>query len=170
MASILKRPSGKWQAQVRVNGTSRSKTFTTKKDAMFWARDMETRAERCHLLINPADLRTETLGNILKRYVREVVPLKQAGRNEACMISSILRNDATLCTTRLDRLNSTLFTEWRDARLRRMKPASVCRYLGVVQHALDIAMREWGVPLPANPVRDVTSSRALRCKSAAIAL
>ncbi len=155
MASILKRPSGKWQAQVRVNGTSRSKTFTTKKDATTWARDIETRAERCHLLANPAHLKTETLGNILKRYVREVVPLKQAGRNEACMIASILRDDTTLCATRLDRLNPSLFTEWRDARLRSMKPASVCRYLGVVQHALDVAAQEWSLPLPSNPVRGV---------------
>ncbi len=155
MASILRRPSGKWQAQVRANGTSISKTFTTKKDATTWARDVETEAERSNLRVDPARLKSETLGDILSRYDREVVSRKQSGRNETCMIASILRDDAKLCATRLDRLSTTRFAEWRDVRLRRMKPSSVCRYLGIVQHALDIAMRDWGVPLPCNPVRDV---------------
>ncbi|MCL6285543.1 site-specific integrase [Ruegeria sp. 2012CJ41-6] len=155
MASISKRPSGNWQAQVRLNGTSISKTFTTKKDASTWAREVETSAERGHLSVDLSRLKLATLGDMLERYMREVISRKQAGRNEACMIESILRDDVKLCGTRLDRLRAEQFSEWRDNRLKRMKPASVCRYLGVVQHALDIAKRDWGMPLPVNPVREV---------------
>jgi integrase len=71
------------------------------------------------------------------------------------MSESILRDDAALCRTRLDRLNAKHFSDWRDSRLLRMKAASVCRYLGVMQHALDIAERDWGFPLPTNPLRNV---------------
>ena len=37
MATIVKRPSGKWQAQVLVHGTRRSKTFDKRADAKRWA-------------------------------------------------------------------------------------------------------------------------------------
>ena len=155
MATISKRPNGKWQAQVRTNGTSVSKTFVARRDALSWARSIETRAERCDLPNNIERLKSTTFDDVLVRYLGEVVSRKQAGQNESCMLESVRRDDANLCATRLDRLTTNQFSEWRDVRLLRMKPASVCRYLGVMQHALDIAMQDWEMPLSANPVRQV---------------
>lgn len=155
MASILKRPNGKWQAQVRLNGRGTSKTFSTRKDAISWARDIEAKAERGQLPVDMSPLRATTFGDVLARYKADVVSRKQAGRNEACMIDSIRRDDAQLYNTRLDRLSATMIAQWRDRRLQTMKAASVCRYLGIMQHALDIAIRDWELPLPSNPVRDV---------------
>ena len=39
------RPSGKWQATVRRDGRSRSRTFTMRADAVRWAREAELQAE-----------------------------------------------------------------------------------------------------------------------------
>lgn len=46
MATINKRPSGKWQATIRRGGRSSSKTFSKHADAVTWAREAEVRAER----------------------------------------------------------------------------------------------------------------------------
>ena len=45
MASIRKH-RGKWQARVRRDGVAVTKTFTLRKDASAWAREIETRADR----------------------------------------------------------------------------------------------------------------------------
>jgi hypothetical protein len=45
MATINKRPSGKWQAMVRKDGRSASKSFTKRADAVKWAREKELQAE-----------------------------------------------------------------------------------------------------------------------------
>ncbi|MDV7145242.1 site-specific integrase [Tropicimonas sp. TH_r6] len=155
MATIVKRPNGKWQAQVRTDGKNVSKTFTTRRGAVSWSRDIEAKAERGCLPVDMTLLRTTTFGEVLVRYRTEIVARKQAGRNEACMIASIERDDPQLFATRLDKLSDKRIARWRDRRLQTMKSASVCRYLGIMQHALDIAMRDWGVPLPTNPVREV---------------
>ncbi|MGR3364180.1 MAG: Arm DNA-binding domain-containing protein, partial [Maritimibacter harenae] len=45
MAALRKR-NGKWQAQVRVKGhAGQSRSFTTKKDAERWARNLEAELE-----------------------------------------------------------------------------------------------------------------------------
>lgn len=155
MASITKRPNGRWQAQVRTNGRSVSKTFAARRDAVAWARSIETDLDRGDRPSDGRRLKELALRDILVRYRDEVIPRKQAGHNEACVLGSILRDDARLCATRLDAVTSTQFAEWRDRRLKRMKPASVCRYLGVMQHAIDVAMRDWGVPMRENPLRQV---------------
>ena len=42
--------------------------------------------------------------------------------------------------------------EFRDRRLATVKPATVCRELCVLQHAFNVAKREWGLPISSNPV------------------
>ena len=48
MASIRKH-RGKWQARVRRDGVAVTKTFTLRKDANAWAREIETKADRALL-------------------------------------------------------------------------------------------------------------------------
>ena len=50
MATMMKRPSGKWQAMVRRGGRSSSKTFTKRVDAVLWAHEAELQAERGTLM------------------------------------------------------------------------------------------------------------------------
>jgi len=45
MATITQPPSGKWRAQVRKGGMYRDETFTHKRDALAWARQLEGQAE-----------------------------------------------------------------------------------------------------------------------------
>jgi len=131
MASVRKR-GGKWQVQVRTNGHTATKTFINKTDALRWSREIERKADQGDLVPDRSLLRSTTLADVLTRYRDEVVPRKKAGKNEACMISGIMRCDAKLVATTLDKLDSYQFSDWRDKRLRTMQPSSVCRYLGLI--------------------------------------
>ena len=46
MASIDRRPGGKWRAQVRREGHALSKTFVSKADAQTWVRERESAIDR----------------------------------------------------------------------------------------------------------------------------
>jgi hypothetical protein len=44
---------------------------------------------------------------------------------------------------------------YRDERLLDVAPATVVRELNTVSHAIETALREWGLRLPRNPVKMV---------------
>ncbi|CUH49024.1 hypothetical protein [Ruegeria atlantica] len=73
MATITKRESGKWQAIVRKEGKSRSRTFSKRADACRWARETELQVERGEWQ-KPSEgaASTMTLGQVLGRYRDEV--------------------------------------------------------------------------------------------------
>ncbi|MCB1312501.1 MAG: site-specific integrase [Sedimentitalea sp.] len=157
MASIIKRPNGRWQAQVRTNGHSSTKTFAKRADANKWAREMDLQAERGEV-VDVRALRAVVLGDVLRRYKDEVCTQKKAGHNERYALKAMLR-DKRIAEARLDRLSERTVAEWRDGWLSRLAPASVSRYLGLIQHALDVARREWDVPLSENVVQKVRRPR-----------
>jgi len=77
MASLRKR-NNRWQVQIRRTGLGTvSKTFNRKADALNWARIMESKLERGESLINLKILKEITLEDLIKRYVREILPLKK---------------------------------------------------------------------------------------------
>jgi integrase len=157
MATITKRPSGKWQAIIRKDRKSRSRTFTKRADAIKWAREAEVSAERGELHQQAHQPTTEhnmTVRQVLEKYRDEVTTQKRCAANERYAINGFLRS--SLASVRLDKLTSVRVTRYRDQRLERMKPATVVRELGWLQHAIDIAMSDWGQQLPdGNPVKQV---------------
>jgi integrase len=150
MATVRKR-ANKWQVQVRRFGfPNQSKTFHKRKDALGWARQIESKAD-----IN--DLQTETirlsdirLSDLILRYLKDVVPLKKGSEVERLILEPILR--LNLSNNSLEGISSEMFAAYRDERLRKVKPATVKRELGVLQQMLNIARTEWGIPLPNNPI------------------
>lgn len=161
MATVNKRPSGKWQAIVRKDGRSQSQSFTRRADAVNWAREMELQAERGHLRDAPM-LASErmSLGDVLVRYRDTVTSLKRCVDNERYAISGFLRTCPTLSQKRIDKLTTADFVAHRDRRLQQMKPATVVRELGWIQHAIDIACSDWGQRLSnGNPVKQVRRPR-----------
>ncbi len=161
MATFNKRPSGKWQATVRKDGRSQSKTFSKRADAVKWARDAELRAEQHGLddkTLRPVS--PMTLRAVLERYRDEITSRKRCAANETYAINEFLREGGKLVDKRLDRLTPTDFIALRDRRLRSMKPATVVRELGWMQHAVDIACSDWGQHVrDGNPVKQVRRPR-----------
>ncbi|CUK02217.1 hypothetical protein RUE5091_02348 [Ruegeria denitrificans] len=83
MATIVKRPSGKWQATVRKDGQSRSKSFLKRADATKWACETELSADRGlltpDLSVNASEM---TLGEVLRKYRDNITSEKRCA--DAC--------------------------------------------------------------------------------------
>lgn len=159
MASIRKR-GGKYHVQVRRKGhPPATRSFTKKADAERWARQVETEAERTGLQQDRSSLKGLTVGDLLVRYRDQIVPKKRptTAKVETDMINALLRY--SLAEVALDQLSAAPFVDHRDRRLATIKPASLRRELGLVQHAFEVARKEWGLPIETNPVAAITMPR-----------
>ncbi len=154
MATIRKR-NGKYQVQVRVQGsTAISKTFTRLEDAKAWARLTEIEAEQIGLPADPRRLAKITVGELLERYRDEVVSKKRGAEYETIMVNAMLRHP--WAKRSLAHIDGATFAEHRDARLRAVLPCTVKRELAMLQHAFDVAIKDWSIPLRANPIKAIS--------------
>ena len=81
MATITKRKSGKWTAEVRTHKKYISKTFIKKSNASNWAKEIEYQLDREQYEDFSESVRI-TLGELITRYRDEITPLKQGAKEE----------------------------------------------------------------------------------------
>lgn len=154
MATIRKR-NGKYQVQVRRQGYAPiSKTFLKLDDAKAWARLTEVEADQVGLPVDPRVLAKTTVATILERYRDEIVVKKRGREVETLIVNALLRQP--WCKRSLAQIDSATFAEYRDTRLQIVQPCTVKRELGILQHAFDIAAREWSIPLRVNPLKPLS--------------
>lgn len=157
MASIRKRGEA-WEVQIRRQGLpSTTKTFQSRKTAETWARQTEQEIERTGVVVDRTPLRTTTLHDLCARYEREVSSTKRAGDRDVYFFRNIVRSP--LGRLALDAIRPDNVAAYRDARLKAVGPASVCRELALLRHVLEVARKEWGYPFVSNPVKDVRFPR-----------
>ncbi|RAA08712.1 site-specific integrase [Ralstonia pseudosolanacearum] len=144
MATFTKR-DGAWRAQVRKKGHPLlSKTFTTKAAAERWARSLEAGIEQgVHLPNRQAE--GTTLADLLDRYLTEVSPTKRSGNSDTSRVAAIKKR---LGAYKLTALTPQLLAEYRDEKLRTLNPQTVIHHLALINRALTLATREWGIVLP----------------------
>jgi integrase len=144
VAAIRKR-GRRWYCEVRVRGVREGQTFATKAEAAAWAlqREAEARGER---------LPTATVGDAIRRYMREVAPGERGERWTLVRCTAMLRDD--LARIPLATLTATDLSAWRDERLKSVKPPTVRREMTVWRGVLEQCRREWGW-LRVNPIDDV---------------
>lgn len=158
MATIRKR-NNKWQVQVRRSGFSaRSRSFERKRDAELWAVEQE---RELTALAAQGPLRalecTETLDALLIRYCAEILPEKRSALREQYMINAMRRRPVV--KAKAQAVTPGMFAEYRDQRLKEVRPASVVRELGVFHHLYEVARIQWGYSALTNPMRDVRKPR-----------
>jgi len=157
MATIRKR-NGKWQAQVRRNGSpALSRSFRNKGDAQTWARHLEAEAERYGL---PRDLKVLdrlTVSEVLTRYRDTITPAKRGKVRETFALNAFLKHP--FASLSLSTLTIGKVAAYRDERLRTLKPASVNRELAIYRHAFEVARKVWDLPLRSNPFCDVAKPK-----------
>lgn len=154
MATIRKRGSS-WQAQVRRQGaTPISKSFSTKADALLWARETERSVDRAELPANIRELQRITLADLLSRYEAEVTTTKRGADRERYKLRVIRAHE--LSSLSLAKLTAAAVARYRDDRLKKVQGNTVRRELAILQHCLEIARREWSTPLNTNPVQSIT--------------
>lgn len=154
MATVRKRGSS-WQAQVRRQGSDPiSKSFSTKAEAILWAREKERSIDRAELPANIRDLQRLTLADLLSRYEAEVTAKKRGAVRERYKLRVIRSHDLSSLT--LAKLSPAAIARYRDDRLRNVQGSTVRRELAILQHCLEVARKEWSAPLSTNPVQSIT--------------
>jgi integrase len=149
MATIRQR-NDRWQAIVKRAGyPTQSKTFILKKDAEKWARLQERLFDTGQWIDSPRDRQT-TLGELLNRYAKEVSSGKRGSRAESYRIETFKKH--SLAKHALSAITPQMVASWRDARLGEVSSGTALRELQLLGHVFSIAIREWGIRVPSNPV------------------
>lgn len=155
MATITKR-GNRWEVQIRRKGyPSQTKSFLLKSDAQEWARYIEQQVDRRSLPYDPRKLDNITLKELLEKYRDEVIPQKRSPDREIDLINAFMIRSAKLVAMPLSSIGTSHFCIYRDKRAKTVKPATICRELGLIQHAYDVAIKEWDYPIQFNPVTKV---------------
>ena len=158
MATIRKR-GDKWHVQIRRKGSPHlTRSFTRRSDALEWARHGEITADRRGLPTDPKLLERLTVSDLVTRYRDELVPKKRGHEIETIILNAFLRS--AIAQTTLSDVNPAQFADYRDQRLKTIKPATLNRELGLIQHVFETARKEWNITLPANPLKAVRRPRA----------
>lgn len=153
MATIRKL-RGRWQAQVRRRGMKpRAKSFDSKLEAEKWARDLETQVDRFGSAPDTKILETTTLNDLLERYQREVSPAKRGSVQEVQRIDVLRRHE--LAHRTMVGLSQQDIASFRDERLQRVAASTTVRELAILSHVVEVAIRDWGLPLNRNVVKMV---------------
>lgn len=136
MASYQKR-GNKWRVSVKVGELRDTKTCETKAKARDWAnhREIELRSMQDGVSM------THTLGDVFKRYAREVSPTKRGARWEIVRLEKLQRD--SIASIKLANLCTEDLQDWIDRSLHHIKASSVNRELHVISAALTIARKKW---------------------------
>ncbi len=153
MATITKRTKG-WFVQVRRKGFEPEyKTLPTKDAAEKWAREREARMDRGEIASDRHQLRNLTLGDLIRRYIREVTPTKASADTERMRLTKLL--SAPMCDLALMDLNAAPIAAYRDNRAKEVKPGTIARELGLIHTIVETARKDWGIGLRENAVSQV---------------
>lgn len=143
MASIRKR-NGKYQVQVRIGQSSKSKSFSLLTDAREWARSTELLFIKTQYL--GKKYKPQNFSEILEKYKAEVTARKRSAINESIVVNALLRHEWV--RKPLDQLSLPDLTAFRDMRLQTVKPATLKRQLNILKHACSVASEEWNWEAP----------------------
>jgi len=166
MAAIIRTPSGTWKAVIRKTGwPTTAKTFRMKRDAEDWSRGTEDEMVR-GVYIKRATADRMTVSAAVDRYLKEVTPTKRPSSQEAeKRRAEILKSH--LGKYSLAALTPEIIAEFRDERLdgadrkndkgEPMPRANntVRLELALLGHLFTIAIKEWRIGLPWNPVMNI---------------
>lgn len=155
MVTIVKTEAGTFKALVRKTGwPTTSKTFRTKRDAQDWGRRTEDELVR-GVYIKRTPSEKMTIAEALQRYEKEVTPTKKTS-TQIREIRRIKLLKAEFGKYSLAALTSDILADYRDQRLASGKSPSTTRLeLALMSHLYSIAIKEWKIGLPFNPVDNI---------------
>ncbi|MCJ2135172.1 site-specific integrase [Methylobacterium sp. J-026] len=151
MATVRKR-NGKFQVQVRLKGLpSFTRTFETKIEAIKWALDIESGKSDSN---DPSVVKRRndiTFGEILERYYNDIALQRVWHRRER----SIIRNykKSPLYNSKIEDIDESAVAQYRDNRLKTVRPSTIVRELAAASHCITIAQSDWGIKIPTNPFK-----------------
>ncbi|QDC90067.1 site-specific integrase [Candidatus Methylopumilus universalis] len=148
MASIRAR-SNKWQARIiRKGHPTIAKTFLTRQDAEKWARSLEIEIDR-GTYINKSYAEKTQFKEILQKYLNDVVPQMRSAETQAIRVRKLMKHP--IAEVNMAQLSPKHLANYRDERLKVIKPNTVIRELAILSSVINHARREWGLHIE-NPV------------------
>ncbi len=148
MANIRER-NGRWQARVTLGGQTIAKTFTSRADALRWARQQQVDLER-GLIAPPRP--AVTLGDVIARYLIEVTPQHRGAQQEQYILKGWRLHP--LANLPIDKIRPSDIAAARDARLKVVSSGSARREIDALSAVFSHACREWQL-CDANPISGI---------------
>lgn len=139
----------KWQARIYKKGYSTQiRSFSTKRDAERWARQVETDLEK-GTFTNTNLAEQTTFKALIERYMREVTPTMRGMDTDLIKLKALSKKP--IGQLNMLALNPTKIAEFRDERLKEVSSGTVIRDLCYFSSIINHARREWGINI-TNPV------------------
>ena len=110
----------KWRAEVERSGRRISKRFRTKREAELWAAQQES-----VIVGSGGTLYEHTVQDGIDRYLKDFTTAKATAQLERFWMAAFLRDFPDIAGMRLADVRTADLVRWRDARLRKVSPASV---------------------------------------------
>ena len=163
MAYFKQLKSKYWQVQIRRYGVKpETKTFPTRDEAKIWARLIESEIDR-GIYVSRYEAEHITFSELVHRYQKEVTPTKKSALRE---ISRLKCLDKFFGEVTLARINSEMVARFRDERLSlNLSGATVIKDLNTLSHIIDTAIKEWGLYISQNPVKNIRKPRVNNSRS-----
>lgn len=141
--------NGKWQARITRKGQIPvSKTFFKKCDAKRWARAVEAEMDR-GFFSNPQLAEKTIFKDLIERYMREVMPTLRGAHADFYRLRAL--SNSPISKLSIASLTPSKIAEYRDKRLKEIKPNTLIRELAYISSIINQARREWGFNIN-NPV------------------
>lgn len=135
--------SNRWQARVRRLGQpDETRSFLTHQEAERWARSVESEMDRGSY-VSYTEAQKTTLGDLIQRYMAEVLPSMKGAHEDAIRLRAICRRP--ICKNSIASLTPAKVAEYRDLRLTEVAPGTVVRELAYLSSIINHGRREWGI-------------------------
>jgi integrase len=139
----------RWQARVTRKGYPvEVRSFLNRQDAERWARSIEIEMDRGRF-VSPTEAQSKKLGDLIDRYIEEVLPSMKGARDDRIRLSAIKRDP--LCRMSAAALTPARLAKYRDERLTKVAAGTVIREMAYLSIVINQARREWGVHIE-NPI------------------
>ncbi len=149
MASFRFR-NNRWQARVQRKGQKDlAKSFLNKPDAEKWARSIEIEIDR-GTYINSDYAQKTLFKEIFQRYLDDLALHIKSADNQSIRVRKLMKHP--IAEVNMAQLSPKHIADYRDERLKVIKPNTVIRELAVMSSIINHARREWGLNI-TNPVK-----------------
>src|SRR5262245_21432321 len=155
MATITKRGT-RWRAQIRKAGHTRSETFSTRADAQKWAATIERQVDE--LRASGVMQATESLGDLIDRYNRELYVLQPWGRSKASDLARLKKDLGKIPARELTSHHLTKY--FRERRDGGAGPVTISAAAGYLLGVLETARTLWHLDVPLQAARDARMALA----------
>lgn len=168
MASFSKTKFGTYRVQVRRTGIPAiSQTFKTKELALTWAHKIEYELDT-GIYLSKDDTERITFAELATRYINEVSPTKKGHQQEAYRLGKIIGEFKHF---RIHQVKSMHIAAYRDKLLKQgYAAASVLNDLSTISQVFEMSIKEWGIPLPNNPCRNIKKPKVNNQRSRTLSI